>query len=150
MGLPKPMCILHPIMSHYRAHFLKRQHPQVWTTSVLCKFCKHADLSLFCCISTAPQGGIPYPVALPLVVSTSADTGLSPLAKELLALHKSSGPHPSFVMGRGELLWGQWCNSVLLGNSVCCATDAQPRTLFIIIAIIFLLCLGLEEAWKQM
>lgn len=111
---------------------------------------RRAHLSLFCCISTAPQGGIPYRVALPLLVSTSADTGLSPLAKGLLARHKSSGPHPSFVTGRGELLWGQGCNSVLLGNSVCCATDAQPRTLFIITAIIFLLCLGLEEAWKQM
>ena len=30
------------------------------------------------------------------------------------------------------------------------AMDAQPRTLFIIMTIIFLLCLGLEEAWKQM
>lgn len=44
MGLSKQMCILHPAMSHYRAHFLKRQHPQVWTTSVLCKFCKHSHV----------------------------------------------------------------------------------------------------------
>lgn len=54
-----------------------------------------AYLSLFCCISTAPQGGILSHSALPLLVSTFANTDLSPRAKGLLPLHKSS-PFTSF------------------------------------------------------
>lgn len=111
---------------------------------------RRAYLSLFCCTSTAPWEGIMSHFVWPLLASTFAITELPPHANGLWLCTRVLSSHPSFVTGREELLWVQRCNSILLGNSICCTTDAQPRTLFIIIAIIFLLCLGLEEAWKQM
>lgn len=70
------------------------------------------------------------------------------LLKELLALHESS-LFASFFC--------DWQRGASVSTMMQLSPpwefntmDAQSRTLFIIIAIIFLLCLGLEEAWKQM
>lgn len=88
-----------------------------------------AYLSLFCCLSTAPQGGILSHFALPLVVSTFANT-FPYFQKDFWLCTRVLSSRPSSVIGREELLWVQWCNSILLGNSICCTIDAQPLHAF--------------------
>lgn len=144
------MCILHNIVSRYQAHFFKRQHPQVWATSVLCKFCKHQDAPAcyFFCTSIVSAPGRNRVSLCFALISAYLCKSSPHLLKELPTLHKSS----LFTSFFCDWQRGASVSTMMQLNPPWefNTMDAQPRTLFIIIAIIFLLCLGLEEAWKQM
>ena len=144
----KSKCASHIILCHIIQHIFKKETPTglnnfYFYANALCtETCLHVAFLLY---HHSAKGR--YHVLLCLAF-------LNLPLQTLFAIHGLKGfwhcrtvcySHPSSVMFRSKPLQ-ELCNLILLGNSICYTTYAQPCMLFIIIAIIFLLCLGLEES----